>query len=203
VRADYAPSVADDWRVRVELEDEGARKEFTRLLQDGLSPLGMDLAQALQGGQVSVSGDGENLFVYADSAAQAERAHAVIVAELDHHSISAATSGVEHWLADEERWDNEPAGGSWEEAVAAKGYAPWEVRVTCGSRREAMALEAELEGEGYQPIRHWKHLIVGTDTREDADVLASRLDGHVEPGGAVVWEEAIDSDLVRPFAFFG
>jgi hypothetical protein len=195
--------VADDWRVRVELVDEAARKEFTRLLQDGLSPIGMDLAQALQGGQVSVSGDDEFLFVYADSATQAERAHAVVVAELEHHEIDATTSGVEHWLADEERWDNEPAGGSWEEEVTEKGYAPWEVRVTCDSRREAIELESQLEAEGYQPIRHWKHLIVGTDSREEADALASRLGGRVETGGAVVWEEAIDSDLVRPFAFFG
>jgi hypothetical protein len=195
--------MAEDWRVRVELEDEGARKEFTRLLQDGLSPLGADLAQQLQGGHVSVSGDDENLFVYADSASQAERAHAVIVAELGHHGIAATASGVEHWLADEERWDNEPAGETWEEEVEQLGYAPWEVRVTCDSRHEAVTLAEQLESEGYQPIRHWKHLIVGTGTREDADALAARVHGEVETGGAVVWEEAIDSDLVRPFAFFG
>jgi len=195
--------MADDWRVRVELADEGERKEFTRLLQDGLSPLGTDLAQELQGGHVSISGDDENLFVYADSPAQAEQAHAVIVAELDHHGVTATTSAVEHWLADEERWDNEPAGEGWEEEVADKGYAPWEVRVTCHSRHDAVALERQLESEGYRPIRHWKHLIVGTDTREDAEALAARVHGEVETGGAVVWEEAIDSDLVRPFAFFG
>jgi hypothetical protein len=195
--------MAEDWRVRVELEDEGARKEFTRLLQDGLSPLGADLAQQLQGGHVSVSGDDENLFVYADSQPQAERAHAVIVAELEHHGVEATASDVEHWLADEERWDNEPAGDSWEEEVEALGYAAWEVRVTCGSRHEAVALATQLEAEGYQPIRQWKHLIVGTDSREDADALAARVHGEVETGGAVVWEEAIDSDLVRPFAFFG
>lgn len=195
--------MADDWRVRVELADEGTRKEFTRLLQDGLSPLGTDLAQPLQGGHVSISGDDENLFVYADSAQQAENAHAVILSELEHHAIDATTSGVEHWLADEERWDNESAGETWEEEVTEKGYAPWEVRVACRSRHEAVALEATLEGEGYHPIRQWSHLIIGTATREDADTLAERLHGEVEPGGAVVWEEAIDSDVVRPFVFFG
>lgn len=195
--------VAEDWRVRVELDDEDARRRFTQLLQDGLSPLGADLAQQLAGGHVSVSGDDENLFVYADAPAQAQQAHAVILAELDHHGLTATTSGVEHWLADEERWDNEPTGEGWEEEVAEKGYAPWEVRVTCRSRHDAIALEQQLESEGYRPIRHWKHLIVGTDTREDADALAARVHGEVETGGAVVWEEAIDSDLVRPFAFFG
>jgi hypothetical protein len=189
--------------VRVELADEDTRREFTRLLQDGLSPLGTDLAQELQGGHVSISGDDENLFVYADSPAKAEQARAVILSELEHHGIAGTTSSVEHWLADEERWDNEPAGDTWEEEAEERDYAPWEVRATCGSRHEAVQLEKQLEDEGYRPIRQWKHLIVGTDTREDADALAARLHGEVAAGGAIVWEEALDSGVVRPFAFFG
>jgi len=196
-------AMADDWRVRVELADENARWEFTELLQDGLSPLGTDLAAELESGRVSVSGDDENLFVYADTSAQAERAHSVILSELEHHAIDATTSGVEHWLADEERWDNEPAGDTWEEEVADKGYAPWEVLLTCGSRHEAVTLEKQLEDEGYNPIRQWKHLTIGAETREEADELAARVHGDVQAGGGVVWEEALDSRVVRPFTFFG
>lgn len=199
----YAPGVADDWRVRVELADEDARKQFAKLLAAGLSPEGADRAQPLQGDHLTVSGDDENLFVYANSPAQAERAHAVILTELDHHALVATTSNVEHWLADEERWDNEPVGDTWEEDVVELGYAPWEVRVTCRSHRDAVALAEQLESEGYEPVRRWKHLIVGAATRGEANALATRLDGVVEAGGAVVWEEAIDSRLVRPFAFFG
>jgi hypothetical protein len=195
--------MADDWRVRIELADEASRERFTQLLAEGLSPQGTQQALALQGDHLSVSGDDANLFVYADSPTQAERAHAVILAELEHHAIVATTSGVEHWLAAEERWDNEPAGETWEEEASAQGYAPWEVRVTCRSHHEAIELADQLEVEGYRPVRRWKHLIVGAATREDADALAARLDGEVEPGGAVVWEEAIDSHVVRPFAFFG
>ncbi len=187
----------------MELADAETRRAFTALLQDGLSPLGTDLAQELAGGHVSISGDDENLFIYANSSAAALRAHAVIVTELEHHGITGTTSGVEHWLADEERWDNEPAGESWEEEVAEKGYAPWEVRATCRSRHEAVALERQLESEGYRPVRQWKHLVIGADSREDADALAARLDGEVEAGGGAVWETAIDSDVVRPFTFFG
>ena len=195
--------MADDWRVRVECADEATRQQFTRLLEEGLSPEGAERAEALQGDHLSVSGDDANLFVYADSPTQAERAHTVILAELEHHAIVATTSGVEHWLAEEERWDNEPAGDTWEEEAVELGYAPWEVRVTCRSRHEAIRLADQLEAEGYTPIRRWQHLFVGTSTREDADALAARLHGDVEPGGAVVWEEAIDSHVVRPFAFFG
>ena len=195
--------MADDWRVRVEFADEASRERFSHLLEDGLSPQGADQAQALHGDQLTVSGDDANLFVYADSPTQAERAHAVILAELEHHAIVASTSGVEHWLADEDRWDNEPSGETWEKETTEQGYAPWEVRVTCRSRHEAIGLAEQLEGEGYRPIRRWQHLIVGATSREDADALAARLHGEVEPGGAVVWEAAIDSHVVRPFAFFG
>ena len=195
--------MADDWRVRIEFESAESRRDFAELFATGLSPQGADIARALQGGHVSISGDAENLFVYADSPVRAERAHEVILAELEHHAVTATTSGVERWLADEERWDNEPAGDTWEEEVTEKGYAPWEVRVACRSRHEAVALVSSLEDEGYRPIRQWSHLIIGAATREEADALAARLHGEVEPGGAVVWEEAIDSDVVRPFVFFG
>ena len=77
------------------------------------------------------------------------------------------------------------------------------MRVDCGSRHAAVKLEEQLEGEGYSPVRQWSHLIVGASTREDADALAARLHGEVETGGAVVWEEALDSKVVRPFVFFG
>ena len=100
--------------MRIELADEASRERFTQLLADGLSPQGADQAQALHGDHLSVSGDDANLFVYADSPTQAERAHAVILAELEHHAVVATTSGVEHWLPAEERWDNEPAGETWE-----------------------------------------------------------------------------------------
>ena len=192
--------MADDWRVRVELADEAARERFTQFLTEGLSPQGADQAQALQGDHLSVSGDDANLFVYADS----------------------ANAGREGALGDplgarapRDRCDDE-----WRRALARSrgavgqracrrdagrkrsttlGYAPWEVRATCGSRHEAIELATQLEAEGYRPIRRWKHLIVGADTRADADALATRLHGDVEAGGAVVWEEAIDSDVVRPF----
>jgi hypothetical protein len=195
--------VADDWRVRVELEDERTRRTFTELLQDGLSPLGADLAQALAGGHLSISGDDENLFVYTDTAAQAENAHAVILSELDHHAITATTSGVEHWLADEERWDNEPSDEDWEEEVERKGYAPWEVRVTCRSGHEATKLEQQLEDEatGRSPVEAPDHR---HESREDADALAARLPRRGSSrAGRSCGKRRSTRRVVRPFVFFG
>ena len=195
--------MADDWRVRVVLADEESRGVFSRHLSHGLSPAGEELAKALDGQHLAVSGEDDHLFVYADTRRQADQAHSLISSELQHHGLEAVESGVEHWLADEERWDNEPPPETWEKEALEGGYAPWEVRVTCGSRSEAAELAEQLERDGYAPVRRWKHLIVGATTREDADALAARLHGEVEAGGAVVWDEAIDSHVVRPFAFFG
>jgi hypothetical protein len=195
--------VADDWRVRVDLASEESRGTFAHLLGRQLSADGKELAKALDDRHLAVSGEGSTLFLYADTSRQARAAHEVIGAELRHHGIKARESGVEHWLADEQRWDNEPRGETWEEEALVYGYAPWEVRITCSSHTKATDLADWLEREGYEPVRRWTHLIVGASTREEADVLAARLDGEVEAGGAVVWDEAADAGLVRPFVFFG
>jgi hypothetical protein len=73
------------------------------------------------------------------------------------------------------------------------------VRVDCGSRRAAGELADRLEAEGYRPVRQWSFLIVGTAGREDAEALAARLHGEVEPGGELVWETRPGN----PFAIFG
>jgi hypothetical protein len=195
--------MADDWRVRVELQSEESRGAFSRLIGGELSPEGERLVQALAGRHLAVSGQGGSLFVYADTRYEADAAHALVQSELRHHGLEAQESAVEHWLGDEERWDNEPAAETWEEEALEHGYAPWEVRVTCESRAEAAELAERLEAEGYEPVRRWRHLIVGTATREEAEALALRLDGEVEAGGAVVWDEANDAGLVRPLVFFG
>ncbi|MEP6892654.1 MAG: hypothetical protein ABI927_02640 [Gaiellaceae bacterium] len=196
--------MADDWRVRVVLEDDESRGAFSRLLGHEFGPDGEELAKALSGQHLAVSGEDNNLFVYANTRRQADHAHSLIGSELRHHGIEAVESRVEHWLAAEERWDNEePLEETWEEDALDHGYAPWEVRVTCRSHSQATQLAETLERGGYEPVRRWTHLIVGTSTREEADALAARLHGEVEAGGAVVWDAAIDSHLVRPFVFFG
>jgi hypothetical protein len=73
------------------------------------------------------------------------------------------------------------------------------VRVDAGSRAQARELAEQLEAEGYQPVRQWSYLIVGTATRVDAEALATRLHGSVEAGGELVWETMPGN----PFAVFG
>jgi hypothetical protein len=188
----------DDWRIRIEIEDEQAPGLLERL-GFALSDEASELAQELEKRRLAVSYDDDEVFVYASSRAEAERARAVIQAELNDLGIAAVTGPVEHWLEDEERWDDEPPDETWEEDELERGYAPWEVRVSCESHRAARELADQLEQEGYSVERRWRHLIVGTASKEEAEALAARLHGEVEPGGDLVWETVPGN----PFAIFG
>ena len=104
---------------------------------------------------------------------------------------------VEHWLAEDDRWDDEPPAPDIDDEVLAEGYAPWEVRIPCESHEAARALADRLEQDGYGVVRRWSFVIAGCSSREQADELAKRLQGEVEPGGALVWETGRN-----PFALF-
>jgi hypothetical protein len=189
----------DDWRITIEVE--GAEG-----VVEGLSSLGeeaKELAADLKQRRLSVSRDDETIYIYAGSQADAEKARAIVESELRANNIEATTSKVEHWLESEERWDDEAPGETWEEEQLAEGYAPWEVRVECESREKAQELAAQLETEGYTPLRHSQFLIVGAASHEDAEALAKRLHGEVEAGGEVVLEAQTDAWLRNPFAIFG
>jgi len=189
---------SDDWRITIEVE--GAEG-----VVNGLGDLGdeaQELAADLKQRRLSVSRDGETIFIYASSQADAEKARAIVESELRANTIEATTSKVEHWLDDEGRWDDEPPTETWEQEELDDGYAPWEVRVECDSREKAQELATQLETEGYKPLRQSQFLIVGTASHEDAEALATRLHGEVEVGGEVVLE-ALAEAQPRPFAIFG
>jgi hypothetical protein len=188
----------DDWRIRIQLEDDRAGGFLERLGID-LGSRARELAKELEAERLPVSRDDDTLFVYAASRLQARKAREVVEAELDEAGLEVLVVRIEHWLADEERWDDEPKQETWEEQVLEHGYAPWEVRVECESHDAADALADQLEKEGLEVVRRWRYLVVGAATREDATALAQRLHGDVEPGGEVVWEAMPRN----PFAIFG
>lgn len=188
----------DDWRLRIEVEGEGARGLLERLGLD-LHAEAKELARELEQHRLAVSREGDTVFVYTASGLQAEQARRIVEAELAEEGLVARSITIERWLDEEDRWDSEPPGPDVEEEVLARGYAPWEVRVECASHEEAASLADSLETEGYSVVRRWKYVIVGTASKEEADELARRLHGRVEPGSELVWEV-----LPRnPFAVFG
>jgi hypothetical protein len=188
----------DDWRVRIELPDEeGARGFLERL---GLARRDAEeLADELREHRLAVSRDEDTIFVYAASGMQAEQASRIVEDELQEGGWEASRFVIEHWLEDEDRWDDEPAAPDTEEELVSRGYAPWEVRVECDSLAEANDLAEKLRAEGYGVSHTFNFVIAGTTTREEAVELAQRIHGEVEPGGELVYEVQPQN----PFAVFG
>ena len=185
----------DDWRLRVELDDADASSLLARL---GLVRTDADeLANELKDSRLAVSHDDDTVFVYAATSLELEPVRNVIERELSELGGRAKETVVEHWLADDERWDSEAPGPSPDEEVLAEGYAPWEVRIPCPSHQAARELADRLAAEGYGIVRRWRYVIAGCASQEQAQELADRLHGEVEPGGELVWEAAKNS----PFAF--
>lgn len=188
----------DDWRIRIELEDESAEGFLERIGLD-LGSRARELAKELKEARLPASRDGETVFVYASARLQARQALEVVKAELEEAHIEPLVLRIERWLHDEERWDDDPKHETWEDEVLDRGYAPWEVRVECKSHREAEELADRLEKDGRSVVRGWRYVVVGVTTEEEAKALAHQLHGEVEPGGEVVWEVAPRN----PFAIFG
>lgn len=178
----------DDWRLRIELPDAGGFLE--RLLDADAR----ELAEKLRDHRLAVTRDGDTVFVYAASRIQIEEAQELV---RRHLGPEGGRVTLEHWLADEERWDDEPKHPPAEEELLARGYAPWEVRVECRTREEAVELARKLREEGYSVTRSFRYVVAGTDSRESAVELARRVHGEVEPGGELVYEVQPSN----PFAF--
>jgi hypothetical protein len=188
----------DDWRIRIELPDEeGARGLLDRL---GLTRHDAEeLADELREHRLAVSRDGDTVFVYAASGMQAEQASRIVERELEEAGFTPTRFVIEHWLHDDERWDDEPDQPDAEEDLLERGYAPWEVRVESESLGEAHDLAEQLRAEGFDVSRTFTYVIAGTADRAQAVELARRIHGHVQPGGELVYEVQPQN----PFAVFG
>jgi hypothetical protein len=191
--------VNDDWRIRVDVSEEHAEGVLERLGVD-LGSEARKLAEELEGRRLAVSRDDETIFVYAGSRAEADSARGVVEAELGEAGIDAQVGPVEHWLVDEDRWDDEPEQEfEAEQDVLEQGLAPWEVRVATGSPQEADELARRLENEGHGVLRRHTYLLVGASSEDEARVLAKRLHGQAEGSGELVYETLPQN----PFAIFG
>jgi hypothetical protein len=188
----------DDWRVRVELGEEHVWSLLDRLGLD-LGSAAHELANELEEHRLAVTHDADSVFVYTASGPQAEQARKIVESELAELGIQPKSVVVEHWLADEDRWNDEAPEPDVEEELAARGYAPWEVRVECASHDEAAELADRLEAEGRSVVRRWRYVLAGAESREDAVELAARLHGRAEPSSELVWEVVPQN----PFAVFG
>ena len=199
--------MAEDWRVTVELEEghDLAKELDEHELED-------DAREAL-GQRVAVSGEGSQVFLYADTREAAEQAMEVVRSLVDKAGGTAELT-LDQWHSVAEEWkpadeplpktdaeveeENEEREEQDEADTEASGYAEWEVRLDLPSHGAAVELADKLEAEGIPTTRRWKYLLVGAADEDDANDLAKRFESEapagtrtlVQPGGEMAWEGA-------------
>lgn len=211
----------DDWRVQVSVGDRATAVALAELLSGG--EFEHELADAA-GERVIVSADVEDreVFLYAASREQATRAVDAVQALAVREGWTVVTT-VRRWHPDAEAWEDPdaplPAGDgerSLEHAAlvereraeaASVGWTAYEVRVSCPSHRETVALADRLREEGLACVRRWRYLLIGAADEDAARALADRL-GTLVPAGATVTVEGSAAAIAAetpasPFAVFG
>jgi len=212
--------MSDDWRLQVDLVDDGAAHALTERLE--AEKLGEDFESSF-GDRLIVSGEGKNVFIYAGAREQADLAANAIRAIAAEHGWEVELA-LKRWHPTAEEWEDadKPLPASDTELAAEhaqlvsrereesteRGYAEYEVKVHCSSHRDTVKLANRMQDEGLPVVRRWKYLLVGASDEDAANALAERLRAEV-PSGATVTAEvsqraAWDDDPGRgSFAMFG
>jgi hypothetical protein len=212
--------MAEDWRVKVVLEEEEHRRHLSGFLRE--HTLEEDLAERLRG-RVVVSQDGPTLFLYAESRDQAEAAIEVVRRFLSEHGGQGDVE-LTRWHEVEERWEDPsvPLPGTPEEVQAERqrltateraesasdGMDEWEVQVVLPDHGSTKELAERLEREGLEPLRRWRYLVIPVPSEADGKALAQRIEAEA-PAGARIAVEASYGEAVATnprfsaFALFG
>lgn len=213
--------MAEDWRVRVEFEEEEHGRSLSGFLRDH-HELEHDLAERLRG-RVVVSQDGPTLFLYAENRDQAEAAMEVVRSFLSQYDASADLQ-LTRWHEAEERWEDPAVAlpDSPEEVRAERERLTeteraesahdemdeWQVQVVLPDHRSTKALAHQLESEGLKPLRRWRFLLIPVPSEDDGNELAERIRAEA-PADAKVAVEASYGEVVAAnprlsaFALFG
>ncbi len=191
------PRSRDEWRVEVALDKE----QHGDSLSDGLHELQIDdEARKRLGGSVIVTRDGRFIFIYAwheESAQEAER----VVRNLMEDKQLVGQVRLMRWHPVAEEWKEASEELPEDEAALAQemhehelegeaeakryGEYPWEVVIDLPHIRDGHALAQKLRGEDLPVKRHFRYLLVGANTEDEAIELGKRLEGEVPEGSHV------------------
>lgn len=209
----------DDWRLRIDVHAEGSRQQLHEHLE--ADELEHDLEDAFHD-RVIVSEDGAELFCYAGTREQAERAAEVIRSLAAGRGWQVETE-LRHWHPDAEEWEDPdellPSSDAEHtaehesmieherEESTTTGAPDFEVRVQCRSHRDAIELADKLQREGLPCVRRWRYLLIGAADEDAAKVLADRIRDESPPGSVVSsegsWRAVRALRPGNPFAVFG
>lgn len=212
------PSVADDWRVTVDFDDEADGTDLVEWLQAAR----FEAAERGRFGErVIVSREGARVYLYADAEERAREAQ-IRVEERLSEAGRAERISLARWHPVAQEWEDASVPLPQTEAEVEaeedvrqareaaesleRGYAAWEVRVELPSPEETARLAERLESEEIPVVRRHRYLLAGAANEDEANALADRLRSEVpgarievEPGGGIVWEVMPQN----PFAIFG
>ena len=211
--------MSEDWRLRVNLHQDGVSSLFTARLES--RELTHDLETSFQD-RVVVSTDGPEMFCYAGTREQAEGAEQLIRKVADEHDWEIDFE-LKRWhpIAEEWRDPDEALPGDavqraeehaelvedQREESAEQGHPNYEVRVQSKSHHDIVKLAERLQSEGFPVVRRWHFLLLGAADEDDANALADRIRGEVPEGSVVKVEgnfrEVVDEQPPTPFAVLG
>jgi hypothetical protein len=202
------PRGRDEWRVEVTLD----RDQHADTLSGSLHDLNLDdEARKLLGGSVIVTRDGPYLFLYAwhdQSAQEAERVVKGIMEDeeligqvrlMRWHPVAEEWKDASEPVPDDEAARLEEMHEAEAEGWRETGYGeyPWEVVIELPQIRDAHDLAKQLRLEGLSVKRHFRHLLVGATSEDDAVELGKRLEGEV-PEGSHVGVRGNPNDMPLP-----
>jgi hypothetical protein len=100
-----AVSMADDWRVELDVEDHDAfHRAVDRLRERGVARE----ARHSLGDDVAISVDGDRIFAYTETREEAQRAASILTELAQAHHL-AAHATIARWHPEEERWEPQDA----------------------------------------------------------------------------------------------
>ncbi len=209
----------DDWRVQVTCPTTATAAALSEELRSG--KLEHEL-ESSAGERVVVSVEGHELFLYAGSREQAERAIDAVKRLAGSAKLSVDTD-LKRWHPIAEEWvdpdqplpdtvaetavEHDEAIEREREESAEMHVSEYEVRVQTHSHHDTVALSEKLKEQGIPSLRRWRYLLVGAPDEDAAKALADRI-SELAPQGSTVEVEASYAEVEaetpgNPFAVFG
>jgi hypothetical protein len=207
--AEENPRLEDEWRVEVKLEGDEQGASFGELLKSHNLD---DDARKRLGGEVVVTRDGPQLYLYAwheQSAREAER----VVRELLEAEGLVAEVELKRWHPAADEWkpadeplpetagEEEAERESHEERAAreaaASGHYEWQVVAHTPDHKSARDFAHKLQRRDLPVKQRWRYVLIGVATEDDAIELGKELEGEVPPG-TEVGVRANPSDVKDP-----
>jgi hypothetical protein len=190
----------DEWRVCIRLRSPGVAGAVKGYF--GATDLDHDLESAFHD-TVIVSHSDLEVFLYAGSREQAEKAQRLAERMLDKHGEEADVD-LKRWHPIAEKWEDPdaPLPDDVEAKVAEhrelmaterreteeRGAPEFEVCITLPSHREAVHFAKQLKSEGWPVVHRWHFVLVGAEDEDEAKEILEKIKPGVPEGGKIAVE---------------